>query len=401
MVLVTSPAEQAQHSTPSAVDQHWMNQALDLARRALGRVSPNPAVGAVIVRDGEIVGQGHTEPPGQRHAEIVALDQAGARAQGATMYVTLEPCAHYGRTPPCLDAVLRAGISRVVIAIRDPNPPVNGRSIATLREQGVDVVVGVGAEAAIRINSGFLRRLQTGRPEVHVKYAMSLDGKIATHTGHARWITGPDARQQAHIIRDQSDAILVGIGTVLADDPMLTTRLDQADAGANGSSHPVRVVVDSQARTPVNAAMLREDTPGRTLIAVSDLAPTERVEALRNVGAEILTLPEIDRRVDLSSLLAELGNLGFNTLMVEGGAQIIGSLADRGLIDRVTAFIAPVLLGGDGAPSPIGGTGVAEADRGVRLLNPLIDHVGDDVRVSGYVDGREPDERLLGCSPES
>jgi diaminohydroxyphosphoribosylaminopyrimidine deaminase / 5-amino-6-(5-phosphoribosylamino)uracil reductase len=401
MVLVTSSAQQSQQSSSAEVDQHYMSQALDLARRAVGRVAPNPAVGSIIVKDGQVIGRGHTEPPGQRHAEIVALDEAGDLARESTMYVTLEPCAHYGRTPPCLDAILNAGVARVVIATQDPNPPVNGRSIAALREHGVDVVVGIGAEDAIRINAGFFRRLQTGRPEVHVKYAMSLDGKIATHTGHARWITGPDARHQAHIIRDQSDAILVGIGTVLADDPMLTTRLDPIDAGANGPSHPIRVVVDSQARTPLNAAMFRNETLGRTLIAVSERAPAERVDALREIGAEIIALPEIDRRIDLPSLLDALGSLGFNTVMVEGGAQIIGSLADSGLIDRVTAFIAPVLLGGDGAPSPIGGTGVAEADRGVRLVSPSIDHLGDDVRISGYVEGREPNERLLGCSPES
>jgi diaminohydroxyphosphoribosylaminopyrimidine deaminase / 5-amino-6-(5-phosphoribosylamino)uracil reductase len=395
----------SRESTPTQSAQTddiaWMNRALDLAHQAVGRVSPNPAVGAVIVQNGQIVGQGHTEPPGQRHAEIVALDLAGDHARGATMYVTLEPCAHFGRTPPCLNAILDAGISRVVIAVPDPNPLVNGQSIAALRDAGVDVDLGIGASEAIRINAGFFRRLQTGRPEIHVKYAMSLDGKIATHTGHARWITGPEAREQAHLIRDRSDAILVGIGTVLADDPMLTTRIDDVLAGSGGPSHPLRVVVDSHARTPVTAAMLRPETPGCTVIAVSELAPPERIRALSDVGAEILLLPEIDRRVDLDPLMTALGERGINSLMVEGGAQIIGSLAESGLIDRVTAFIAPVLLGGYGAPSPIGGTGVAQADHGSRLIDPVIEQIGNDIRVSGYLTDRYPDERLLACSPAS
>jgi diaminohydroxyphosphoribosylaminopyrimidine deaminase / 5-amino-6-(5-phosphoribosylamino)uracil reductase len=401
MVLVTSSAQQAERGSQAVIDQHWMSEALDLASRALGRVAPNPAVGALIVRDGQIVGKGHTEPPGRRHAEIVALDQAGERARGATMYVTLEPCAHHGRTPPCLGAVLEAGISRVVIAVRDPNPLVNGRSIIVLRERGVDVEVGVGSAEAIHLNAGFLRRLKTGRPEVHVKYAMSMDGKIATHTGHARWITGPEARHAAHIIRDRSDAILVGIGTVLADDPLLTTRLDAADAGSGGPSHPIRVVVDSQARTPVTAAMLHSDTSGHTLIAVSEHAPTERVAALQSLGAEIIRVREVSGRVDLAELLNCLGQRGINTVMVEGGAQIIGSLADGELIDRVTAFIAPVLLGGDGSPSPIAGNGVNRAGEGWRLVSPTIDQVGGDVRLSGYLAGRYPDEGLLECSPAS
>lgn len=378
-----------------------MRRALDLSRKALGRVAPNPAVGAVIIKDGEIAGEGHTELPGRRHAEIVALDQAGERAAGATMYVTLEPCAHHGRTPPCLGAVLNAGISRVVIAVRDPNPLVNGRSIAALRENGIQVDLGVGESEALQINAGFFRRLQTGRPEVHVKYAMSLDGKIATHTGHARWITGPEARRQAHIIRDQSDAVLVGIDTVVADNPLLTTRLINEDSGSGGPSHPIRVIVDSHARTPVDAAMLAPDAPGRTLIAISSLAPTERVEALRSAGAEVLTVAALDGRVDLRALLDCLGQRGINTLMVEGGARVIGSLADYGLIDRVTAFIAPVLLGGDGAPSPIAGEGVAEASDGRRLVSPVIQQVGNDVSISGYLAGRYPDERLLVCSPAS
>ncbi len=398
-VQVASQTQHTQEGSQARVDQYWMSQALDLARLAIGRVSPNPAVGAVIVRDDCLVGAGYTETPGQRHAEIVALDEAGDLAAGATMYVTLEPCAHHGRTPPCLDSILRAGLARIVIAVRDPNPLVNGRSITALRESGIDVEIGPGQDEAIQINAGFFRRLQTGKPEVHIKYAMSLDGKIATHTGHARWITGSEARRQAHIIRDQSDAILVGIGTVLADDPLLTVRVTDSDAGAGGPCHPFRIVVDTHARTPVASAMLDAEAPGETLIAVSELAPQERVEALQRTGAETLTVPTRDGRIDLPALLDCLGARGFNTLMVEGGAGIIGSLADEGLIDRVTAFVAPVLLGGQGAPSPIAGAGVSEANDGLRLVYPTVNQIGRDVCVAGYLTGRYPDERLLVCSP--
>ncbi len=371
-----------------------MERALELARRAVGRVAPNPAVGAVIVKDGKIIGEGHTEPPGQRHAEIVALEESGALAEGATMFVTLEPCAHHGRTPPCLDAMLEAGIARVVIAVRDPNPLVNGRSIAAFKEHDIEVELGVCAGEAILVNAGFFRRMKTGRPETHIKYAMSLDGKIATHTGHARWITGTEARRQAHTIRDQSDAILVGIGTVLYDNPLLTVRLHDEETGAGGPSHPLRIVVDSYARTPVDSAMLAPDAPGDTIIAVSNLANPERIEALRATGADVLAVPERDGRVDLGKLLQELGDRGINTLMVEGGAEIIGSLADQALVDRVTAFVAPVLLGGSGAPSPIAGNGVELAQNGLRLVQPEISLAGDDVRISGYVTGRYPDEGL-------
>jgi diaminohydroxyphosphoribosylaminopyrimidine deaminase / 5-amino-6-(5-phosphoribosylamino)uracil reductase len=395
---MTTPTETG---TQEATDRHWMDRALSLARRARGRVAPNPAVGAVIVQGSEVVGEGHTEPAGFRHAEIVALDQAGQRAVGATLYVTLEPCAHFGRTPPCLDAVLRSGIARVCIAVRDPNPRVNGKSIEALRQHGVAVRNGVGAGEATRVNAGFFKRIQTGLPEVHVKYAMSLDGKIATRTGNARWITGPEARREAHIIRDTSDAILVGVGTVIADNPRLTTRLDPGDAGAGGPHHPLRVVVDSQARMPVACAMLDDHMPGSTLIAVTHGAPANRVEQLRSAGAEVLTLPGVNERVDVRALLESLGRRGINSLMVEGGAGVIGSLADEQLIDRVTAFIAPVLLGGQGAPSPIAGVGAGMVDHGLRLERTEVRSVGDDLLVTGYVAGACPDEGISRCSPGS
>jgi diaminohydroxyphosphoribosylaminopyrimidine deaminase / 5-amino-6-(5-phosphoribosylamino)uracil reductase len=394
----TGPTET---SVQMRTDEEWMRLALDLARRALGRVAPNPAVGAVIVRDGVLVGQGFTEPPGGRHAEIVALDEAGLAARGATMYVTLEPCAHYGRTPPCLTAVLEAGIARVVISVRDPNPLVNGRSIQTLLERGVDVELGVGAREATRLNAGFFRRIEVGFPEVHVKYAMSLDGKIAAHTGESRWITGPEARQAAHVIRDRSDAILVGIGTVLDDAPMLTTRLPDELAGSGGPRDALRVVLDSHARTPVDSPILNHGSDAGTLIAVTERAPSEGIQRLTEAGADVIVFPSQCGRVSFQSVLAELGRRGVNSLMVEGGAGVIGSLADEELIDRITAFIAPVVIGGTGALSPVGGAGAEHPDRALRLVDVETRQVGRDVCLTGYVAGRSPDEEALACLPES
>ncbi|MDI3339159.1 MAG: bifunctional diaminohydroxyphosphoribosylaminopyrimidine deaminase/5-amino-6-(5-phosphoribosylamino)uracil reductase RibD [Sphaerobacter sp.] len=369
--------------TVPATDLHWMQRALDLAARARGRVAPNPAVGAVLVRDGRLVGEGMTEPPGGAHAEIVALRQAGDRARGATLYVILEPCAHYGRTPPCVDALIAAGIARAVIALRDPYPAVDGRGIRRLVEAGVAVELGLAAGPAAAINAGFLKRIRRGLPEVTAKFAVSLDGKIATHTGHSRWITGDAARREGHRLRDTHDAIMVGVGTVLADDPLLTTRLPAEACGAGGPHHPLRVVVDSLARTPPEAAMLRPGVPGQTVIATTAAAPRERVAALRAAGAAVLPLPARDGRVDLEALLRCLAARGVNSVLVEGGGTLLGALCDAGLIDRVVAFIAPALIGGRAAPGPLGGEGVPTMDAALRLRDVEWRQVGADLLVAG------------------
>lgn len=374
-----------EHLDTAATDRQWMARALGLAARVRGRVAPNPAVGAVLVRDGILVGEGATEPPEEPHAEVVALRQAGERARGATLYVTLEPCAHYGRTPPCVDALLAAGIARAVVAVRDPYPEVNGRGIRRIIEGGVAVELGLSAEPAIAINGGFFKRVRTGLPEVTAKFAMSLDGRIATRTGHSRWITGPASRREAHRLRDTHDAILVGIGTVLADDPLLTTRLPETEAGAGGPHHPLRVVLDSLGRTPLSAAMLRPHTPGRTLLAVGASASPERVAALRAAGAGVLTLPSCDGRVDLTALLRQLARDGVNTVLVEGGAGVLGALFDLDLVDRVVAFIAPAIIGGRDALAAIGGVGAATMEAATRLRDVEVSRLDGDVMVTGRV----------------
>ena len=381
-------------------DDAWMRRALALAGRALGRTSPNPAVGAVLVRDGVVVGEGWTAPPGGPHAEIVALRQAGDRARGATLYVTLEPCAHFGRTPPCADALIAAGIQRAVIAILDPFPGVSGRGIARLEAAGVAVMLGVAADAAIALNAGFLSRIRDGRPTVAAKYAMTLDGRISTHTGHSRWITGPEARCEAHRLRDTHEAILVGIGTVLADDSLLTTRLPDDDCGDGGPHHPLRVVLDSRARMPLDAAMLKPETPGATLIVTTERAPHEAIAALCACGTEVAQLPERDGRIDLRTLLRVLAERGVNSVLVEGGATVLGAFFDAGLIDRIVAFVAPVIVGGASAPGPIGGTGHATIDMAARLSDVETRTVGTDFMLTGRLRPLPKLEDLL-CSAES
>ncbi len=367
----------------SAMDQQWMRRAIALAWRAQGRVAPNPAVGAVLVRDGVVVGEGCTQPPGGSHAEIVAIRQAGERACGATLYVTLEPCAHYGRTPPCVDAILRAGIARVVVANIDPYPEVAGRGIARLRKAGIVVTFGVEAQAAAEVNAGYFKRLRHDLPEITLKYAMSLDGHIATRNGHSRWITGPEARRYAHQLRDRHDAVLVGVGTVLADDPELTTRLAPEEAGDGGPHHPLRVVLDTSARTPPTARVLAPDLPGRTLIVTTEAAPAERITALRRAGAELVFVPPHCGRIDLLAALGILAGRGINRVLVEGGSRVLGAFFDEGLADRVVAFIAPVLIGGANAPVPLAGKGVETMERAVRLQDTQVRQIGTDVVIEG------------------
>lgn len=367
-------------------DEDFMRVALNLARNAQGRTSPNPLVGAVIVREGRIVGAGWHRKAGTPHAEIHALNMAGDLAQGATLYVTLEPCSHHGRTGPCAEAVVKAGIKRCVIAMGDPNPKVAGKGIAILEQAGIEVRCGVLEEEARELNEVFLKWITTKRPFVVLKTAMSLDGKIATATGKSQWITGEAARRRGHEFRDIYDSILVGIGTVLADDPSLTTRLP----GQTGKN-PVRIIVDSQGRTPLTAKVLT-DGQARTIIAVAGQAPAERIAALREAGAEVITAfdqSNADRsKVDLSILLDKLGAMEISSVYVEGGGTVNFSLLQAGLVDKVHAFIAPKLIGGKSALTPVEGEGFAELSEAVELERMTTEMVGEDILLTGYVKRR-------------
>ncbi len=357
-----------------------MRRALELARSVVGGVSPNPAVGAVAVdADGRIVGEGTTQPPGDAHAEVVALRQAGGQARGSTLFVTLEPCSHYGRTPPCADAIIAAGVARVIVAVEDPNPLVCGQGIERLRRAGIAVRVGEGSAEAARIIAPHAKFITTGTPLTTAKFAMSLDGKIATRSGDSKWISGEESRRFAHGLRAQSDAIMAGIGTVLADDPQLTAR--DAD-GLALPRQPLRVIVDSRARLPSDAKLLAQR--GATLVALADALPPERAR-LERAGAETFAATGADGRVDLRALMAELGRRRITSVLIEGGGELLGSLFDAGLVDRAAAFVAPMIIGGQSAPSPVAGVGAAAMRDAVRLSDVRVERFGGDVAVMGDV----------------
>ena len=358
------------------LDESYMREALRIAEYARGRTSPNPLVGAVIVRDGAIVASGWHRAAGEPHAEIHALRMAGELARGATLYVTLEPCAHHGRTGPCAEAVIAAGLARVVIALSDPNPLVAGRGIHLLTAAGIEVTTGICEDEARRQNEIFLKWVTTKRPFVTLKTAMTLDGKIASHTGASQWITGAAARARVHVYRNEYDAILVGIGTVLADDPSLTTRLEHG-TGKN----PLRIVLDSEARTPLDAKLVA-DGAAPTIIVVSERADHRRVNLLRACGAEVVTLGA--QRVDIAALLDYLGARDITSLFVEGGAAVNWSLLAGGSVDKVHAFIAPMLMGGETAKTPIGGTGFDSPQTALRLRDVTVEQLGADILVTGY-----------------
>lgn len=362
--------------------QHYMECALSLARLAMGYTSPNPAVGAVVVKDGLIVGMGYTQPAGSEHAEIMALRQAGDKAQGATMYVTLEPCAHYGRTPPCTQAISDAGISEVCIALLDPNPMVSGHGVSRLHERGIKTYMGMCQQKAYEINEAYIKHITTGLPFVVAKFAMSLDGKIATKTGDSKWITKEEARKYAHALRHTVDAIMVGVNTIVADNPHLTAK-GCGGRGGIGKMQPLRLVVDSKGRVPLNAHIF--ESPGEVLLAVAAPFDPEKKEKFIQLGAEVQELPAREGSVDIVELLKVLGRREIVTVLVEGGGKLLGSLFDHHLVDKVLAFISPVIIGGYEAVI-VGGNGVDNMAKALRLSRIDIKNLGDDILVSGYVE---------------
>jgi diaminohydroxyphosphoribosylaminopyrimidine deaminase / 5-amino-6-(5-phosphoribosylamino)uracil reductase len=362
--------------TDTATHVTYMRRAFALARQAEGRTSPNPMVGAVIVKDGRIVGEGYHRRAGERHAEAEALGDAGDSARGAAIYVTLEPCAHYGRTPPCADAIIAAGVVQVYYAVGDPNPRVNGKAHARLEAAGVVVHRGPCEDEARELNRPFFKHVMTGRPFVTAKFAMSLDGTIATRAGESRWISNEAARRRSHELRNITDAILVGAGTTFADDPQLTTRLSPLSLqreGAPGEGladvrHPLRIVADSRGRVPLLARVFDPALPGRTVLATTAAAPAAHCAELAARGVEVWTLPAAgDGRVSLPALLGEIGRRGMLTLLVEGGSELLGAFFDEKLVDRVWAFIAPIVIGGRNAPGPVGGLGIEALARAIRM----------------------------------
>ena len=352
-------------------DTDFMNRALELAERGRGYVEPNPLVGAVVVRDGQIVGEGWHEKFGQAHAEVIALNRAGENARGATLYVTLEPCCHHGKTPPCTEAVIRSGIRRVVASMLDPFPPVAGKGESILREAGVAVEVGLGGPAAHLLNAPYLMLLRAGRPWIHGKWAMTLDGKIASFTGSSQWVTSEPARAKVHKLRGQMDAIIIGRGTLVADDPLLTAR-------PPGPRIATRIVLTSGDKPLPDDCQLLRTVDQAPVMVVTKQENVEKMAPWAKRGCEILTLP-------IATLLAELGRRRMTNVLVEGGPGVLGAFLDERLIDEVHAFIAPKLIGGDKALSPIGGRGIEKMSEALRLKEMRVEMVGDDLLVRGRV----------------
>jgi diaminohydroxyphosphoribosylaminopyrimidine deaminase / 5-amino-6-(5-phosphoribosylamino)uracil reductase len=356
----------------------YMARALELARTALGTTSPNPAVGAVLVKDGRIVGEGYTQPPGGPHAEVVAIQQAGDAARGSTLYVTLEPCHHYGRTPPCTKAIIDAGIREVHYSHDDPDAQGRGQGAKALQEAGIAVHAGEGEEEARRINEAYIKQRLTGLPFVIAKWAMSLDGKIAAGSGDSRWVSGPGTREWSHRLRTQIDAIIVGVRTVLIDDPQLTAR----PGGVESERQPLRVVADSRDRTPATARVLQP--PGNVLLATTSASSAAWRQRMAEAGAQVAVLPDCDGHVDILELLRLLGGRDVLSLLVEGGGQLLGTFFDRGLVDKVHAVVAPLVIGGKEAPTAVAGRGIERMAQALRLRDVSVERLGGDVLVTGY-----------------
>jgi len=354
-------------------DLYFMDIALKLALRAQGSTSPNPLVGALVVKDGKVVGSGYHRKAGAHHAEIFALNQAGTQAKGATLYVTLEPCSHFGKTPPCVDRILDSGIKKVVIGMKDPNPVNNGRSIRLLRNKGINVKVGILKEELKRINEPFIKYITENMPFVAVKVGQSLDGKIATRLTDSKWITSQQARSYTHKLRKFYDAILVGINTVINDNPQLNNPYSQ--------KQPLKIIIDSSLKIPLKAKALRN--PSSVIIATNSKGSRRKYNLLKKDGVRILRVPSKNKKVDLKLLFKELAKMQITNILVEGGGKIIGSLFDEKLVDKVMFVIAPKIIGGERAVSSVRGKGVDTINRIIKLKHIDIKKIGSDLLVEG------------------
>jgi len=361
-------------------DRRYMQQALDLAIKGAGCVSPNPMVGAVVVKDGHVIGQGYHQAVGGPHAEVHALDAAGSSARGATLYVTLEPCNHFGRTPPCTQKIMAAGIRRVVVAMADPDPTVRGGGNDYLTSQGIEVECGVCEQDARQLNESFVKFKTTGRPFVVLKMAATLDGCIATRTGDARWVTGEAARARVHELRHAMDAIMVGIGTVEADDPRLTTRLE------NGRGNdPVRIILDTHLKLRSSARVLASDSAAATHVVCAPEADRQKKQRLIEKGAEILEIPLRDAYIDLALLMEHLGTIGVTSVLIEGGGQVAASALNSDIVDKVALFYAPKLLVSDQGVPMCRGQGPEQMSDALALKNLDVSRIGEDILVEGYI----------------
>ncbi len=361
-------------------DERYMRMALRLAAKARGRTSPNPLVGAVVVKNGRPIASGWHRRAGEPHAEAIALRKAGTAARGATLYVTLEPCSHTGkRTPPCAPLVVSSGVKRVVVAMIDPNPRVSGSGIRAIGKAGIEVLTGVCRAEAERLNEAFIKYMRSGLPFVTMKIAQTLDGKIATASGESQWITGQEARREGHRLRDRNDAVLVGVNTVLKDDPSLTTRIP-------GGRDALRIVADSRLRMPPSAKIITQRSAARTIVATTAGAPEARIRKIERAGAEVLVVRSADGRVDLKDLMRKLGKRNVQSVLIEGGSEVHASALAAGIVDKAVLFIAPTLMTGRDSLCCIGGESPATLSRAFRLRDVALRRVGRDIVVEGYIE---------------
>jgi diaminohydroxyphosphoribosylaminopyrimidine deaminase / 5-amino-6-(5-phosphoribosylamino)uracil reductase len=361
-------------------DNHFMNMALDLAAKGQGFTSPNPMVGAVVVKDGQVIGKGYHKAVGGAHAEVNALDTAGDLAKGATLYVTLEPCNHTGRTPPCTHKILELGIGRVVAAMKDPNKKVAGGGTEFLEQNGVTVTIGVCEKQAKKLNETFIKYVHTGRPFVMVKCAATLDGRIATCTGDSRWVTGETARRFVHRLRHRADAIMVGINTIRNDDPSLTTRLP----GLQGSD-PVRIILDTHLSISPDARVLRQVSDVPTIVVAGPTTSGNKKKVLEKAGARVLEIPLQNELIDMNALMGQLGSMEITSLLIEGGSRVLGSAFNSAVVDKVFFFYAPKILGGDDGVPICSGPGVSLMNECIGINDIAVHRLGADVLIEGYI----------------
>lgn len=364
------------------MNETFMKRALELACEGKGCVNPNPMVGAVIVKNDQIIGEGFHEFFGGNHAEVNALNMAGENAKGAEIYVTLEPCSHFGKTPPCAIALVKAGIKKVIIAMKDPNPIVSGRGIKILEDNGVEVVVGVLYKEALKLNEIFIKYIRTKKPYVVMKIAATLDGKISTVTGESRWISSEASRKYVHHLRNEMMGIMVGIGTIIADDPLLTTRIE-----GEVCKSPTAIIVDSKLSLPLNSKILETLKQRRIIVGITEEADEAKVRQLEEMGVSIIKTPLKNKRVDLSFLMTKLGEEGIDSILLEGGSTLNFSCLQEKIVDKVMCFIAPMILGGEKANTSVGGSGIKFLSEGVKVLNIKLKNIGQDILIEGDIKG--------------
>lgn len=363
------------------LNEEYMKLAIEMAKKGAGVVNPNPMVGAVIVKEGRVIGQGYHKHYGSNHAEVNAFENVCENPEGGSIYVTLEPCSHYGKTPPCVDKIIENKIAKVVIGALDPNPIVKGRGIKALKEAGIEVVTGVLEEECKQLNEVFMKYIIDKKPFVVLKTAMTLDGKIATESGESKWITSEKARQEVHKLRNKLASIMVGVDTVIKDNPELTCRLD-------GGRNPIRIIVDSKLRIPMDAKVV-VDNLAHTIIATTEFADKDKILSLEKLGVKVLIIKSKNERVDLQSLMIKLGELNIDSVFLEGGSTLNFSALEENIVDKMQVYISPKIIGGEKSKTPVGGKGIKKISDAIMLENMRVRYIGTDLLIEAYLIGEE------------